>query len=238
MLRSFAILPRRLWSTLLGRSMADLMVVRGWYLADEVGRLAGVSAREIGQWARRGYIQSSQSNGRPRVYSYEDVAEAMIVHELIERSVPSREIANIVRALRREYGDWPLTTAPLVTSNRGGAPKVLLEEDGRHYDLGAAGAYQEWLDPVHLEQVRDLLKRGGWAIRDHPDIVHIEVTPDRLSGRPTIRGRRVPAELVGQLGRDEAQGEYLRNSYDLDDEEIRDAVRWYEATQAFESVAA
>ena len=46
--------------------------------------LAGVSGDRIGQWARWGHIRSSRSEREPRVYSYEDVAEAMIVHELEE----------------------------------------------------------------------------------------------------------------------------------------------------------
>jgi DNA-binding transcriptional MerR regulator len=49
---------------------------RGHYLASEVGRLAGVSGQSIGQWARNGYLRSSQSDGPPRVYSFQDVAEA------------------------------------------------------------------------------------------------------------------------------------------------------------------
>ena len=57
----------------------------GYYLAHEVGWLAGVSGDRIGQWARRGYIRSSVSSVVPLVYSYQDVAEAMVVHELIRR---------------------------------------------------------------------------------------------------------------------------------------------------------
>src|SRR2546430_17543574 len=51
---------------------------RGQYLAHEVGRLAGVSGPQVGQWARNGYIRSSQSDGLPRIYSFQDVAEAMV----------------------------------------------------------------------------------------------------------------------------------------------------------------
>ncbi len=67
---------------------------RGHYLAREVGQLAGVSGDMIGQWARRGYIHSSQSRAGeiPRVYSFQDIAEAMIVHELLEHEVSHREI--------------------------------------------------------------------------------------------------------------------------------------------------
>ncbi len=51
---------------------------RGQFLSHVVGPLAGVSGQTIGQWARRGYIRSSQSSDAPRVYSYQDVAEAMV----------------------------------------------------------------------------------------------------------------------------------------------------------------
>jgi hypothetical protein len=52
---------------------------RGWYLAREVGLLAGVSGEKVGQWARYGYIRSSWSSTIPRVYSFQDVAEAIAV---------------------------------------------------------------------------------------------------------------------------------------------------------------
>src|SRR5919206_4719911 len=66
--------------------------VHGRLLAAEVGELAGVSGTTIGQWARRGYIRSSQSDGEPRVYSVEDVAEAAIVRALLERGVGHAQV--------------------------------------------------------------------------------------------------------------------------------------------------
>ena len=68
----------------------------GRLLAGEVGELAGVSGTTIGQWARRGYIRSSQSAGEPRVYSVEDVAEAAIVCELLERGVTHAEVRSAI----------------------------------------------------------------------------------------------------------------------------------------------
>src|SRR5688572_7510043 len=66
----------------------------GHYLANEVGRLAGVTGDQIGQWARYGYIRSSQSDDQPRVYSYQDVAEAMAVHQLRDNGVSYEDIRN------------------------------------------------------------------------------------------------------------------------------------------------
>lgn len=78
---------------------------RGYYLAHEAGRLAGVSGDRIGQWARRGYINASVSTGTPNVYSYQDVAEAMVVHELVRSGVRLPEIRQAVQLLKEEYGD-------------------------------------------------------------------------------------------------------------------------------------
>lgn len=68
------------------------MPPRGDYLAHEVGQLAGVSGHTVGQWARNGYIRPSQSVGPPHVYSFQDVAEAILVHELLDRGVPYEDI--------------------------------------------------------------------------------------------------------------------------------------------------
>src|SRR4051794_41277669 len=67
--------------------MADAPRPHGRFLAGEAGELVGVSGTTIGQWARRGYIRASRSTGDPHVYCLEDVAEAWVVHALLERGV-------------------------------------------------------------------------------------------------------------------------------------------------------
>src|SRR6185437_14188981 len=87
----------------------------GRFLAAEAGELAGVSGTTIGQWARRGYIRSSQSDSEPRVYSVEDVLEATIVRALLERGVGHDQVRRAIDGLSC-YGDWPLSEAPLATT--------------------------------------------------------------------------------------------------------------------------
>ena len=214
------------------------MPPRGRYLADEVGQLAGVSGKRIGQWARSGYIRSSQSSGPPRVYSFQDVAEAMVVHELIERGVRRSDIKRAVDTLRSEYGDWPLTHAPLSTGTGPGAKRasVVVERGASHYDVGQ----QRWQRVISVESLRRIaedLHRGGWVVRDVPSLEHIEVDPDRLSGQPTIRGRRLAAEDVAEIAEGPDGFELLRDGYDLSDEEIDDAVRWWRASRALTMAA-
>jgi uncharacterized protein (DUF433 family) len=212
------------------------MKPRGHYLANEAGALAGVSGGRIGQWARRGYIQASQSEpgDYPLVYSYQDVAEAMVVHELLLAGSTHEEVRAAIDNLRVENGsEWPLTHGGVSTA--GGA--VVVQRGRMHYEIGQR-PWQRFIDPTHLEAIADELNRGGWATRQLPGLQHIEVDPDRLSGRPTIRGRRVPVSLVAELATEDDGAEALTEDYGLSEAEIIDAQRWTEVTESFLLAAA
>src|SRR5919198_2169820 len=214
---------------------------RGWYLAAEVGQLVGVSGDRIGQWARRGYIRSSHSTGSPRVYSFQDVAEAMAVHELLDRGIPHRDIRQAIETPRAKYGDWPLTAAPLATTTETsgqGRERVVLRLGYANLDIGRGYGGQVVIDYGLLQDISGLLRRGGWAVLEQPNIEHIQVDPDRLSGRPTIRDRRVPASKVAQLAKTGFSGlRVLRADYELDRQEIEDAVRWYDVVTQYDEAA-
>jgi len=220
---------------------------RGWYLARDVGQLAGVSGTQIGQWARHGLIRSSRGAGNPRAYSFQDVAEAMVVHELIDRGLPAPEIRRAIANLRERYGDWPLIASPLSTTvpqagrvNRR-SRVVLCGRDGDcelAMDGGRGDGNQTYLPTLtELQNLSALLRRGGWVMRDLPHVTHIEVDPDRLSGRPTIRNRRIPAEKVALLAETAEGRQILRSDYKLSGREIDDAARWYAAVSHFEAAA-
>jgi DNA-binding transcriptional MerR regulator len=132
----------------------------GHFLAAEVGELAGVSGTTIGQWARRGYIRSSASDGEPRVYSVEDVAEAAIVGELLDRGVAHADIRRAIERLQEEYGDWPLSGAPLGTAKARGRARVVLRERDGFYLLAPRG-WQLMTAPPEIDEVRIRLNRDG-----------------------------------------------------------------------------
>lgn len=207
---------------------------RGHYLADEVGRLAGVSGQTIGAWARRGYIRSSQSDALPRVYSYQDVAEAMIVHELRDRGVPYPSIKETISALRERSGNgWPLSRARLGTVGT----RVVTEEGGNYFDVSDIPWHGLAIERDDVARIAGELQRGGWAARELPSLEHIEVDPERLSGRPVVRGTRVPAELVAELAEEPEGRKELREGYGVDDEQIDDAVQWWRAVRRYDQAA-
>lgn len=213
---------------------------RGHYLAAEVGHLAGVSGKRIGQWARRGYIRSSWSNETPRIYSYQDVAEAIVVHELEVRRIAPRIIGETVGVLREMLGtDWPLQDTELFVP--GGHPKssgrlrtVAVKSDEGYFE--DVVRHHPVLGQIDLIGIKRDLARGGWAARSLPDLRHIEVNPDRLSGRPTIRGRRVAAAEVAQIALS-GDRKALKDGFALSSAEIQDAVRWWSKVQEYEQAA-
>ena len=109
-----------------------------------------------------------------------------------------------------------------------------MERDGEIIDLIENHLV---LPKSDLVAIADDLSRGGWAARELPDLRFIEVDPDRLSGRPTIRGRRVAAELVAETAAESDGIETLRDGYGLTDEEITDAVRWWAQVRRYQEAA-
>ena len=217
--------------------MSNRPTPRGWYLAHGVGLLAGVSGETIGSWARYDYIRSSWSSTIPRVYSFQDVAEALAVHELLDRGVPHPEIRSAIETLRADFGDWPLQLAPIATTAKKLAGAHIVRKNGAQaWELGRKRG-QGVLSFVDLEEINQLLRRGGWALKELPDVTHIEVDPDRLSGRPTIKARRVPAEKVAQLAVLPGGRQILATEYDITRREADDAVHWYKRALQLQQAA-
>jgi DNA-binding transcriptional MerR regulator len=125
----------------------------GRFPASEAGELAGVSGTTIGQWARRGLIRSSVSDGEPRVYSVEDVAEAAVVRALLDRGVRHADVHRLIERLA-EYGRWPLSQAALATTTDA-SPRIVLREDDGDWVLMARG----WQRPATLTALREVRLR-------------------------------------------------------------------------------
>jgi hypothetical protein len=134
------------------------MKSHGELLAGAVGELAGVTGNTIGQWARWGYIRASQSDGDPHVYSFEDTAEAAMVHALLECGVSHLQVRRAISHLTG-YGDWPLSEARLAVTE-GLRPRIVLREDGGEFALSPRG-WQRMCSPPPLEDVRLRLRRAG-----------------------------------------------------------------------------
>ena len=132
---------------------------------------------------------------------------------------------------------WPLLHLALFTYSRAASPKrhrpraELLVRRGGVF-LGRSGAHLAARIPnkLDLEEITSLLRDGGWVARDL-GVRSIEVDPDRLSGRPTIRGRR----LGSRRSRNSQKQPWARRRCAMttrSKREIEDARRWWQAVEA------
>jgi uncharacterized protein (DUF433 family) len=205
----------------MAENQANRTAAIGHYTPGEVARLAGVSPRRIGSWARYGIVPSISS--RPNVYSYADAGEAVIARYLIDQGVTPKKIREMIERLRERFGAWPLARAPL--EHEGGlvvmrdGDNILVDVVDHPGNLVEEGTF------LSLTDVRVALERGGWVALHSPR-VHIQVDPDRLSGRPTIRDRRIPTTMVAELAQREEGRGLLRTEFGLSDEEIGEAVEY------------
>jgi hypothetical protein len=184
---------------------------RGGYLAHEAGHLAGVAGDRVGQWARWGHITASISTGDPHVYAFEDVAEAIAVHELLAGGVSLPLVRRAVDALGGP-GDRPLSTRGLHVVD--GRPAV--EDGGILVDV-LTGGRQGVLELDGRLDALGVLRRGGWPARAL-GLTWIEVDPERLAGRPVLRGRRIAVADAAEADDRAALG--------LPDDAIEEALRW------------
>jgi hypothetical protein len=140
--------------------VAERPKTHGSFLAGEVGELAGVSGNTIGQWARRGLIRSSQSDGEPRLYAVEDIAEATVVAELLGRGVRHVDVHRASERLAPRFGPWPLSDAALGTIvEDGGRPRIVLLERESVYELVPRG-WQLMAAPPPVDDVRVRLRHA------------------------------------------------------------------------------
>jgi uncharacterized protein (DUF433 family)/DNA-binding transcriptional MerR regulator len=199
----------------------------GAYTAADVARLAGVSSRRIGRWQREGIIRASVSE-RPNIYSYADAGEAIVAHYLVTHGKPPREVRDAVHQLREQYGEWPLATALLAHD---GSLLLRWDKERRRW-VSVDIAHHEVMEPTLLDltHIRESLAHGGWASYKKPR-KHIEVDPDRHSGTPVVRGRRLSTSLVAGIASSPDGRQTLREDYGLSEAQIDDAVG-YEADVA------
>ena len=162
----------------------------------------------------------------------------MVVHELEDAGADLKSIERTIARLRKRGGtSWPLQHH---RAKLGTVHGSVVEYDGEEaLNIGGKGSeWQQVLDPENLVKIAGELERGGWAVRLVPGLRFIEVNPDRLAGRPVIRGRRIAADEVAELAQSRTGRDSLRRDYEVTPAEIDDAVRWWHVAREFEREAA
>lgn len=85
------------------------------FTRDEVLRMAGVTAREIGHWERLHLVEPHELAGKTgdKVYSFEDLVSLRAVKHLTGQGVAAVRVAEAVEAARRQLGDPTVSLSKL-----------------------------------------------------------------------------------------------------------------------------
>jgi uncharacterized protein (DUF433 family)/DNA-binding transcriptional MerR regulator len=192
----------------------------GYYTTADVARLAGLTPHRVARWARMGIIRHSVSS-EPNIYSYADVGEAILAHYLADHGKRAGEIGELVERLRDEYGEWPLAIAPL---KHDGALCAFWDEERKvHVSADIPGHDLIKGTLFNLKEIRKALGRGGWVSLKNPRL-HIEIDPERHSGEPVVKGRRLSTQRVASLAAEPEGRTELEEDFQLSGAEIDDAV--------------
>lgn len=216
---------------------------RGHYPLSEAAWIVGLRPQRISRWVSGRHVCASQQDAPPFVFCYQDLAEMLLIHDLMENhSVAWRSISHTMAALRADHGCWPLSREalanPLTTFRApdSSSATLVIEREGALYERCGEG-WQQLLNLETLGFITDKLSRGGWAVVLDPSLEHISIDPDYLSGRPAIKGRRVSAVDVATLAGDPGGEAILLDHYRLQPAEIQDAVKWWNAIQRTRAAA-
>ncbi len=209
----------------------------GIYPAHRVGALAGVSGYTIGQWARYRFIRPTYYKGRPaHLYTFNDIAEAIVVHWLLNKEFTYEQIHMAINHAREEYPEWPLLKAPLGVAQHAddeGDPRGIIAQEtkrGVYIDVSRPGD-QITLKPQFFHDVAIMLRTGGW-IASELNLKRIEVNPEKLGGAPTLRGHRWLIESVAQIAADKEGCTILVDDYGLDKRDLDESMSWVKAATA------
>jgi uncharacterized protein (DUF433 family) len=158
------------------------------------------------------------------------------VRELFARGVGGHHLGGVIRELRPRLRRWPLTRGDLATEElidkaSGERVRTLIVEahGGGYWDFSPRGmqGFEETARQP-LEAMVEVLKTGGWPSRELA-LHRIDIDPERLSGRPSLRGHRLPVEFIADLAGTPNGREELAE-FDLSEAEIDEAVRWWETS--------
>ena len=158
----------------------------GWYLASDVADLVGVSRRSIVEWTSIG-TSSDEAIGASSRLLVSGRRRGHGCSRTLRSQGAARRDPGDRPELRGAIGSWPLQMAPLALyeGEKGARAALVGEQDGMAYDIGRGIGNQVFLPGLEeLKRLARELRSGGWVVRIHPEIRHVEVNPDILSGKP------------------------------------------------------
>jgi uncharacterized protein (DUF433 family) len=203
----------------------------GIYLQSEAARLTGLPQTTVRRWLQleRG-AESIAAVAKQPLVSFHDLVSLRAVAALKHAGMSIGKIKEGADFMRRELGlEYPLATEDLKTD---GVNLYFPEARGLLISVNAGGqmAAQE-LVAAYLRDVKykPLAGKHRLAVSWEPPGVRIDPLIQR--GAPCVDGSRVEIALLKRYIDAGDPPEYLAELYELNAEDVRRAVSWYESSK-------
>ena len=183
---------------------------QGCYPAHRAAALSGVPASTVYDWARKGIVVPSVSNGRGKRWSYADLMTLRVVvwqrGRKSDGQVPSAmsQVRAAFEELSRQGIDlWDDSREPL---------SVLYVEQGGRIVIRTDTSTSSIDEHGTLPDTLDLLAPFAHGVSAGPDLRRprplLRIVPGKCSGEPHVHGTRITTSTLASL---------FERGYDLDD---------------------
>lgn len=193
----------------------------GFYTAAEAARIAHVPRSTLHYWARTGLVPASQRPARPRLFSFEDLRDIVVVEKLRLQGAKTRAVRAAISYVRTITDVRRLAQANLQFDEKGGL--VWYDPDGKVVAPHREGQY--------VLVMSDVFRQLG-ADPDNPMVLRplsgIRIDPHVRGGAPVIEGTRIPAQLVAEYLQEDTIDDELLSLYPSLTPEKIEAVRAWE----------
>jgi uncharacterized protein (DUF433 family) len=199
--------------------------IRAWFLGMPYGR-----APEVKHFDR--ILQPAS----PDLLSFYDIASVHVLMALKAKGVPPSDIREVVRGLEEEYpgSAYPLLGRDFFIFGR----DVIIKNLGqrlnlsRSRQLGLRAVMDKFMARIELDA--NLMPVRFSPLHTHRERGkgYIVIDPDFASGRPTIKGTGIAAEVIAKRkgsGESEAQ---LAKDYRISRRAVKEAVRYFTSKEA------
>lgn len=195
----------------------------GFYTAAEAAKIASVPRSTLDYWTRTGLVPASQRSARPRLFSFADLRDIVVVEKLRGQGAKTRAIRSALDWVRSVADVKRLAHASFGVDAGG----LVMPFEGQLVAPHAKGQYVLAMSDVYRQLGAD--PEEPTVLRPVPGIL---IDPRVRGGAPVIEGTRIPAQLVVEYLQDGLSNEELLSLYpSLPPSAIHAALEWDRVTR-------
>ena len=79
--------------------MDPISVVNRWFYSRDIERIFGITNRQLQYWDETGFFKPTDKSPRRRKYSFLDLIQLKVIHDLLQKGISLRKIRQSIKGL-------------------------------------------------------------------------------------------------------------------------------------------